>query len=104
MVDRILDGLWVVLTSMRMQVRDMRSSQPALMTSVIQPAVLLLLVGGAQHPVGQSATAAVVGVVLTSLWASTIWAAGGILRREQFQGTLAATLTGIRSSFLVLTG
>jgi ABC-2 type transport system permease protein len=104
MVDRVLTGAWVFLASMRMQARAMRSSQPAVMVSLVQPTVLLLLVGGVQHPTEHSATAAVVGVFLTSLWASTIWSAGGILRREVGQGTLAATLSGVRSPYLVLSG
>jgi ABC-2 type transport system permease protein len=99
----VIDGLWVLWASMRLQVRDMRSSQPALVVSIVQPAVLLILTARSGRADGD-VTARVVGVTLTALWAATIWAAGGILRREAFQGTLASSLTGVRPAVLVLAG
>ncbi len=104
MGERLADGLWVLTSSARMQARALLSSQPALVVSVIQPAVLLVAVVLTRRPTGAAAEAAVLGVVLTSLWASTIWSAGGILRRERALGTLAAALTGVRSPWLVLGG
>lgn len=88
-----------------MQIQEMRASQAALVIGVIQPAVLIVVTFGLHdRPDPEVATRLAAGVTLTVLWASTIWTAGGILRREVFQGTLAANVTGARSPYLVVLG
>jgi ABC-2 type transport system permease protein len=103
-VDRWAAALWVVLASARMQVQDMRANQPGIVLGVVQPVVLLVVLLRYRELDTAAATRIAGGVALTALWASTIWTAGGILRREVFQGTLAANVTSVRPAYLVLLG
>jgi ABC-2 type transport system permease protein len=106
-----LDGLWVVWASARMQIQDLRANKTVWIPTVVQPAVLFIITLGALTPAragGAGRTtdgsALAVGVLLMALWGATIWTAGGIMRRELMQGTLAANLTGVRPPQLVLLG
>lgn len=44
------------------------------------------------------------GAILTGLWGSTVWAAGGVLRRERNSGTLAKLAMSPQQGFWVLYG
>lgn len=105
MLDRVLAVAWVFLASARMQLADLRSSQPALVVGVVQPVALTVVtVRSAGQLDPAAATRLAVGLMLTVLWASTVWNAGGILRREVWQGTLAANVVSVQPAYLVLLG
>jgi ABC-2 type transport system permease protein len=98
--------LWLVTFCARMQARELAGSQMSLVVNVVQPVILVTLISRMSSPAmpALDSTRLVSGVVMMSVWSSTIWAAGGILRRDQAQGTLTAQLVGVRSPFLVLFG
>jgi ABC-2 type transport system permease protein len=97
--------LRTVAVAMRTQHRAMRGNPFSVVLGVVQPVVLLtVLAAGYRSPNEAEATRLVAGVGLTALWGSTVWAAGGVLRRERFEGTLLPSVTGVRSPYLLLLG
>lgn len=97
--------IWAAVLAMRTQSRAMRGSPLGLILGVVQPVVFLLITAGTQRAsTVQRSTELVIGVGLTALWGSTIWSAGGILRSDRFQGTLARSLTTVRSVSAVFLG
>lgn len=100
-----MTNVWVWLLAVRTQFRAMRGSPVALILGIVQPVVFLVIVAESAPalPVEQGTTL-VVGVVLTALWASTIWSAGGILRADLQRGNLALIAVGVRSPAIVLLG
>jgi ABC-2 type transport system permease protein len=104
-IDRMATSAWVVAAAMRTQHRALRGNPFNLVLGVVQPVVLLVVTAGTyQSPTAAEATRLVVGVALTALWGSTVWAAGGILQRERNEGTLAASVAGVHSPYLLLLG
>ncbi|MGH8791776.1 MAG: ABC transporter permease [Stackebrandtia sp.] len=96
----------VAVESARLQLRSTWRHPLVLISTVVQPLTLLLIVtqraGAAASP---SRTGdLLVSVVLTSFWGGTIWTAGGILRRDRGEGTLAATLLNAHDGRLVVLG
>ncbi|MFD7068309.1 ABC transporter permease [Streptomyces sp. NPDC059913] len=105
MGERLAGTAWVLWTCARMQAREMAGNHLGLIIGVVQPAVLVLVTVGSRTDQPTAVlTRWTIGVVLTSLWASTVWVAGGILRMELHYGTLAASVTSVRPGFLVLLG
>lgn len=106
MADRLTATFWVLWDCSRMQARELAGHPLALIIGVVQPAVFLLVtMGFDSSKLGPAqATRLAVAVVLTSLWASTVWMAGGILHRELELGTLAANVASVHPGFLVLLG
>lgn len=105
MAERLATNVWVILASMRLQSRTMRGSPFAVILGVIQPVVFLVIsTSAAGVPDPATSTQLVIGVGLTALWGSTIWSAGGILRRDQARGTFGRALLSIRSPFVVFLG
>lgn len=105
MASRIAGTAWVLWTCARMQIREMSGNHLGLVIGVVQPVVLILVtVGSRDDQPPETVTRWTIGVLLTSLWASTVWVAGGILRLELHYGTLAASVTSVRPGFLVLLG
>lgn len=95
---------WVFWVSARMQWRS-TVGLFSLVTSLVMPASFLVVTSRVvDHPSPELASRMVVAVVLMSLWASTVWGAGGILRRELRDGTFAAAVSGLRPPQLVLLG
>jgi ABC-2 type transport system permease protein len=98
-------NLRISAESARMQVLLVRSHPMVPLSTIVQPAVFLVIFldrpGGTQP--GQRA-ATVIAVLLTSMWGATLWAAGGTLRREVADGTLARNLTGVSDPRLVIGG
>lgn len=83
----------------------MRGSPFTLVLGVVQPVVFLLVsAAGQPERTPASSTRLAVGVGLTAVWGATVWAAGGILRRDMAQGTLPANVTGVRPPELVYVG
>jgi ABC-2 type transport system permease protein len=110
---RLVDLGWVVWASARMQAQDLRGNKMVWIPTIVQPAVLFVITFGALAParprtadqVGTAdSTSLMVGVLLMALWGATIWTAGGVMRRELLQGTLAANFAGVRPPQLVLLG
>jgi ABC-2 type transport system permease protein len=100
-----MDNAWVMLAAMGTQARSMRGSPVAAVLGIVQPAVFLIVaVRAGQALSAPAATRVVIGVGLTALWASTIWSAGGILAADRASGTLARTVTGLRSPSIVFLG
>jgi ABC-2 type transport system permease protein len=95
----------VVRISARTQWEDTRTSPFLILLSIVQPAVFLLIALAPQgDPTPAEVTRVAFGVLLTSFWGSTIWAAAGILRRDRSQGTLARALTGVHDPLIVILG
>jgi len=105
MTERLASMAWVVWAAMRSQRRAMRGNPFNILLGVAQPVVFLTVTAAAyRDPTADELSRLAIGVALTALWGSTIWAAGGILRREHGEGTLAAMITGVRSPYLMLFG
>lgn len=97
-------ALFVLWVSARTEQADMRGRSSLINVSVVQPLVFLLITAGVRAPDPARATWLVSAVVLTSLWGSTVWMAGGVLRRERSAGTLARCVTGLHPAQWVLLG
>lgn len=93
-----------LLESARLQARLTRRYPMLYALTIIQPVALLTIVmrTAQSDPVRNGDL--LLSVLLTSFWGSTIWAAGGILRRDQYYGTLARTLVNARHGALVVVG
>jgi ABC-2 type transport system permease protein len=73
--------------------------------AVIQPSEILAITLSTADRLDPAETDRItVAVVLTVLWNTTIWVAGGILRNEVRAGTLAAIPTGAYPGYLILFG
>jgi ABC-2 type transport system permease protein len=102
---RGVDSLWVVILAARMQSRALRGSPFVVILGVAQPVALFVVATTPfVPPRPEVAGRAFVSVLLTSMWAATIWTAGTILRAERRQGTLAALVRGTGPPWLVLLG
>lgn len=101
-----MKSLTVVALSMRFQMRNMLAAWKFTITiGAIQPTVLLLIMLAARsNPTPSQTSAAATGVLLTTLWNSTVWNGAGILRWERAEGTLGATMCAVRDPRLVLIG
>jgi ABC-2 type transport system permease protein len=104
MLESLRSAIWVVWTSLRTEQRHMRGSPLVVIGGAIQPVVFLLITEKTADPAPDRVTWLVSAVVLTSLWSSTVWLAGGVLRRERSFGTLARCVTSVYSARLVLFG
>lgn len=94
-----------VLAGSRMQYREVRSDWFAPILCVLQPVALTVTLLEGRQTAPDQRIAVLVGAVLTSLWSALVWGAGGMLRRDQYQGTLGAVITaGPYSAGLVLLG
>jgi ABC-2 type transport system permease protein len=96
----------ILAASARMQILVIRSHPVVPLLTVVQPTVIYLVVSSGQtaSTTAQQRAALLIATLLTSLWGVTLWAAGGVLRREIFEGTLARNLTSVTDSRLVLLG
>jgi ABC-2 type transport system permease protein len=95
----------VLLAAARMQVLVVRGHPVVPLATVVQPLVFYVIATsgtGARSPA--KLVAVLVAVLLTSLWGATVWAAGGILRREVADGTLGRNLTSVTDARLVVIG
>ena len=93
--------LWV---SARAQVRA-RASAALVVVAIVQPATFLvvtLLASSGRAHVDPREVA--LGAGLTSLWGTTVWSAGAILRIERWQGTLPGILSRPAGLATVLAG
>ncbi|WP_162625186.1 ABC transporter permease [Streptomyces cadmiisoli] len=94
-----------VLAGSRMQYREARGDWFAPVLCVLQPVALTVTLLEGHHTAPDQRIPVLVGAVLTSLWSALVWGAGGMLRRDQYQGTLGAVITaGPYSAGLVLLG
>ncbi len=98
----MIGTIGVIVAGARMQFRESRGDWLAPVLCILQPTALTVaLVNGSQTRADR--TAVLVGAVLTSLWSALVWGAGGLLRRDQYQGTLGAVITaGPQPASLVL--
>lgn len=95
---------WVMWTAARMQWRSSGGLSSAV-TTVAMPAAFLIIASRAVVDPSPEITARiVVAVAIMSLWTSTVWGAGWVLRRELQDGTLGASVTGVPPPGLVLVG
>lgn len=96
----------ILAASARMQILVIRSHAVIPLLTVAQPTVIYLVVssGGSTAATPEQRSTLLIAVVLMSLWGVTLWAAGGVLRREIFEGTLARNLTSVTDARLVLLG
>lgn len=93
-----------VLASAALQVRS-QASPTFLIVAFVQPVVFLLVVllsRGRQAQVDVWNVA--LGAGLLSLWGTTIWQVGTVLRHERYQGTLSAVMARPCSLAAVLLG
>lgn len=97
---------YILAASARMQILVIRSHAVIPLLTVAQPTVIYLVVSSGQSvsATGPQRSSLLIATLLTSLWGVTLWAAGGVLRREIFEGTLARNLTSVTDSRLVLLG
>jgi len=102
--DRLRSAAWTFLTAARTEQRSMHGNPLVLINGGFLPVVLLVIAVETQRPTPGRAAEIVVSVMLTGLWAATIWTSGGVLRRERTYGTLARCVCGVESPTLVLFG
>lgn len=94
----------VLLAGARQQARTIVESPFIVVAGVVQPAVLTAMTLLAAEGRGLDSSAVGLGSGLIALWGVTVWTAGQILRRELWQGTLAAILMRPVDLRLVLAG
>ena len=96
----------ILLASARMQILVIRSHPAVPLTAVVQPVVFYVVMASERGGTSSSAQRAstLIAILLTSLWGATLWAVGGILRREIAEGTLARNLTSRTDPRLVVVG
>src|SRR5690349_5210404 len=74
---------WLVWTALRTEQRAMRGSPLVVIGAAVQP-VVLLLITDRRAPHSPDRTADILfAIILTSVWSTTVWMAGGVLRRER---------------------
>jgi ABC-2 type transport system permease protein len=95
---------WTFLTAARTEQRNMHGNPLVLINGGFLPIALLVIAVETQRPAPGRAAEIVVSVMLTALWAATIWTSGGVLRRERTYGTLARCVCGVESPTLILFG
>ncbi|MFJ1868786.1 ABC transporter permease [Streptomyces sp. NPDC088097] len=96
---------WAMWRASVLQARETAQVRTALVVSVVQPVVLLVIVSQGSAPVGSRQTTEMVfGCVMIALWSATLWGAGTLLRREMAEGTFAALLVRPVSLLSVLMG
>lgn len=94
----------VLLASARQQARTIAGTPFIIVAGLVQPAVLTAMTLLAARGRGLDPAAVGLGSGLIALWGVTVWTAGQILRRELWQGTLAAILVRPVDLRLVLAG
>lgn len=104
MTERLRTAGWVVWTALRAEQQGMRHRPMVVVVSIVQPVALMAIVAGTRPLTSDEASVIVSAVVLTAVWSATVWAAGGVLRRERTYGTLARSITSQLSPSLVLFG
>jgi ABC-2 type transport system permease protein len=103
--DRVVPALWATWAAAVMQARQQGLNPGIIVLGILQPVVFLTITLRASAGLDPADVERItVAVVLTVLWNTTIWIAGGILRSELRQGTLAASLTGPYPGYLILFG
>lgn len=104
MGEELRSKAWLVWTALRTEQRAMRGSPLVVIGAAVQP-VVLLLITDRRAPHSPDRTADILfAIILTSVWSTTVWMAGGVLRRERSSGTLARCVIGRHSVRLVLLG
>ncbi|MGX9883775.1 ABC transporter permease [Streptomyces sp. NPDC002276] len=103
MTGRFATGLAVFYESARIQMVVVRSGPMVILLGGVQPAVLLVIAlpSGGSRP---EATRILISVLATSLWASLVWMAGGIIRRDIVQGTMSRNVVSVWDPWVVLIG
>lgn len=104
MNERVRAAAWMFVTAMRTEQRSIGRNPLLLIYSGVLPTVYLIITVETHRPDRVEAPKLVSAVVLTALWASTIWLGGGVMRRERTYGTLARCVSGVHPPFLVLVG
>jgi ABC-2 type transport system permease protein len=103
-VDRLTDATWVVWTSAGLHWRS-NVGVLSMVVTVVLPATFLVVTARAVPAPGPDlGTRLVVAIGLMSLWSSTVWGAGGALRRELRDGTFSGVVAGAYPPHLVLIG
>lgn len=90
--------------SARLQLSDTLSAGPTLVLTVLQPALLLLVVLAPVDPATTDVGRLVVGVLLTAFWSSTVWGAANVLRRDRVVGALPRLAAGQVDPVVVVLG
>jgi ABC-2 type transport system permease protein len=98
------DLVWTTWVALRTEQRGMRGNPLIVLNAAVQPVVFLLITVGTRAPDPAAATSLVSAVMFTAVWSSTVWMAGGVLRRERNYGTLARSVTSVRPTHLLLLG
>ncbi|MDH6128393.1 ABC transporter permease [Kitasatospora sp. GP82] len=101
---RALRYLEVVLAAARLQITGMRGSPFPILLGVVQPAAYLVITMHGRALTPEAATTDMLGTAMMTLWGSTIWSAGGILRRERAQGTMPQLIRSWCDARVVLFG
>src|SRR6266545_132551 len=104
MGDRTRRTTWTFLTAARVEQRTMHGNPLVLINGGFLPIALLVIAIETNRPDRARSTEIFVSVILTALWATTIWTSGGVLRRERTYGTLARCVCGVESPTVVLFG
>lgn len=102
--DRVRSAAWTFLTAARTEQRAMQGNPLVLINGGFLPIALLVISVETRRPTSGRAAEIVVSVMLTALWACTIWTSGGVLRRERTYGTLASCVCGVASPTVILFG
>jgi ABC-type multidrug transport system permease subunit len=102
--DRLGSAAWTFLTAAHTEQRSMHSNPLVLINGGFLPVTLLVIAVETRRPTSGRAAEIVVSVMLTALWAATIWTSGGVLRRERTYGTLASCVCGVQSPTVILFG
>jgi len=104
MNDRLRAATGAFLTAARTEQRTMHGNPLVLINGGFLPVALLVISVETQPLTPGRAAEIVVSVMLTALWAATIWTSGGVLRRERTYGTLARCVCGVESPTIILFG
>ncbi|MFF1871459.1 ABC transporter permease [Streptomyces sp. CB03911] len=104
MTGRFASGLAVLYESARIQMMVVRSGPMVIMLAGAQPAVLLMIALPPAVGSQQEATRVLISVLAVCLWASLVWMAGGIIRRDIVQGTMSRNVVSVWDPWVVLLG
>jgi ABC-2 type transport system permease protein len=102
--ERLRTVAWVFFTAARTEQRTMHGNPLVLINGGFLPLALIVISLETGEPTAGRTSEIVVSVMLTALWATTIWTSGGVLRRERTYGTLARCVCGVQSPVVVLFG
>lgn len=94
--------LLMFATAMRTEQKGLRHNPLLFIYSAVVPVVFLIITLSPSPRTTERVVPVVWGAVLTALWGSTVWMAGGVLRRERTYGTLGRVVTGAYTPFLIL--